>query len=152
MTKHEIKINDLREKARGMGYRVRDDFWSAPIERVAFASNGAGPSKWPKSVRWFISFLLRRFTIVFVMHDWEFENSDGTISSWLMVNYNMLKNMELILDTKYRKWFQKIRYAFWYKRAIGAFIAVMTDDCFNTWIESTGNVFPDSEEFKKVNK
>jgi hypothetical protein len=139
MTDKEKHVTQLRENARKWGLKAPQSFWDVPVCKLADAYNGAGPDSWYEWARDIMSFLLRRFREAVLIHDWQFENSDGDYGTWELVNDEMYDNMMLICDAKYSHWWSWPIKRFWQRKAYLTAEALDTDVCYQAWLQAYNN-------------
>lgn len=65
-------------------------------EAIAKCWNGIGPDAWPPEVRGPLSFILRTCKPAALIHDVEFQHSDGTRKTWLQVQARWTKNVHTL--------------------------------------------------------
>jgi hypothetical protein len=125
-----------------------DSFKLATIDQRTSAYNGAGPDTWPWWALAILTFLLRRFREAVLIHDWDFSQSDGSLTGWLIVNYRFWCNMVKIIEVKYGKWYARPLFRYWNGKATGSYLGVMSDKCWKQWQECGGRRFPEENNNK----
>ena len=66
--------------------------------------NGVGPDRWPDSVRQLLTGLASLYEAAVMIHDVEFKESDGTVSSFLDTVEHFKANIRIIQQTEYPFW------------------------------------------------
>ena len=82
----------LRDKATRLDMKTRFLFWAETAENLHKASNGAGPDWMYSGLRKGLSWFLRTFEATILVHDDDFQNSDGTEGGFSRANMNLLIN------------------------------------------------------------
>jgi hypothetical protein len=116
MTKAEKKVDALRKKAKRIGLDAPDSFWIAPVEELAKIYNGCGPEWMSKFSRKALTFAMREFEPAILIHDYEFELSDGTKQSFTAANSRIFHNCVKLTNAAYA-WYRLWRYR-WLRRAV----------------------------------
>ena len=66
--------------------------------------NGVGPDRWPDNVRQLLTGLASLYEAAIMIHDVEFKESDGTVSSFLDTVEHFKANIRIIQQTEYPFW------------------------------------------------
>ena len=66
--------------------------------------NGVGPDRWPDNVRKMLTGLASLYEAAVMIHDVEFKESDGTVSSFLDTVDHFRANVKIIRKTEYPLW------------------------------------------------
>jgi len=125
---------NLKEICKQYGLIAPREFWTTSEADIKNIYNGAGPADFNYAVRFllqrlypyltveeseeklrgYISLFLELFDGAVVIHDFEFDKSDGTRESFDGANGRILSNMMKIIDTEYP--FSK--FWLWHKRMV----------------------------------
>ncbi len=138
---------------RAAGLEAPEAFWSDSEANIAAIFNGCGPDDFtglPGHVldalvgpdradavgRAILGRFLELFTPAFVIHDWEYHQSDRTEAGFHAANLRMLRNMELLLEQahpfrRFWEWPERVR---WWIRLRLAFRAVESAAGYQAWI------------------
>ena len=81
-----------------------------PIAQLAKIYNGTGPAFLPESIRGALDKAAKPFLPAVMVHDGDFEDSDGTVKSFNAANERLLKNC-IICATDAAPWYSWRRYA-----------------------------------------
>ena len=81
-----------------------------PIAQLAKIYNGTGPAFLPESIRGALDKAAKPFLPAVMVHDGDFEDSDGTVKSFNAANKRLLKNC-IICATDAAPWYSWRRYA-----------------------------------------
>ena len=81
-----------------------------PIAQLAKIYNGTGPAFLPDSIRGALDKAAKPFLPAVMVHDGDFEDSDGTVKSFNAANKRLLKNC-IICATDAAPWYSWRRYA-----------------------------------------
>lgn len=122
------------------GKEVLNDFLLVEIMEIY---NGAGPDSWPESLRWILTKAMGLFKPVIMIHDLDFQNSDGTKKTFLEVAERWVKNTRKVFDKEYPLYTWKMlrpsyRYArdYWWSVMQLANEAIASDSAFEAWQKS----------------
>lgn len=97
---------DLAKKVNLIGVSVLDRYTYAELSKIY---NGIGAESFPIWLRDAISALHPSLQVVALIHDVEWENSDGTVESFTASNERFKENGYLIAKYNY-KWYDPRRY------------------------------------------
>lgn len=96
------KFNYPRSHVRRVFFRCLDlrvyaptSFARAKIWQLQAAYNGVGPDRWPHWLRRVVTWLLQRYEIAALPHDWEYCYSPKTYWSFTVANYRFALNATL---------------------------------------------------------
>ena len=81
-----------------------------PLAQLAKIYNGTGPAFLPDSIRGALDKAAKTFLPAIMVHDGDFEDSDGTVKSFNAANKRLLKNC-IICATDAAPWYSWRRYA-----------------------------------------
>jgi hypothetical protein len=98
------KLLILRNKAKRLNFEVRDGFYYISVQELHETSNGAGPDWMASPLRKIISWFLKTFEATILVHDDEYQNSNGNIDSFDNVNIKLLHNGRKEAKDRY-KWY-----------------------------------------------
>jgi hypothetical protein len=98
------KLLELRNKAKRLNFSVRDGFYDTTLQELHETSNGAGPDWMASPLRKVISWFLRTFEATVLVHDDEYQTSNGSPISFASVNIRLLHNGRIEARDKY-KWY-----------------------------------------------
>ena len=70
-----------------------ESFWSASDAELAQAYNGVGAEHWPKTLRLFLTALLRPFQAAALVHDWEYSQDAKTYRAFTAANWHLAVNI-----------------------------------------------------------
>lgn len=137
-----MSYQDMCKKA---GLKAPESFWSAKPEEIETCYNGAGPDKIPMAARLFLEKILGESDIekleqggrkiltklldlyepAFVIHDWDFKQSNGTEAKFHEANERMWQNMRILLNKAYSIWnpFKWKERALWWGKGKAAYYA-----------------------------
>jgi hypothetical protein len=109
----------LKELCKKYDLKATDEFWATDEVELAYIYNGAGPDWLPEFGRDILTKFLELFKAAFVIHDFDFDRSDGTKKSFDEANLRMKHNMKKILNIEYpfRKFWRWITRSRWWSRA-----------------------------------
>ena len=137
---------DLKTLCKHYDLDATPAFWNASEIHIREVYNGAGPDDFSKAIRFMLKLrypnlsaeeaeeklrkeiteFLSIFKPAFVIHDFDFDISDGTEKKFHEANLRMFANMKKILDMEYpfkKLWLWPIR-ARWWVRMNAAYNAV----------------------------
>ncbi len=117
---------DLKTLCKHYDLDATPAFWNASEIRIHEVYNGAGPDWMAGWQRKILTEFLSIFKAAFVIHDFDFDVSDGTGGGFHEANLRMFTNMKKILDMEYpfrKPWLWLIR-ARWWVRMNAAYNAV----------------------------
>jgi len=117
---------NLKELCKKYRLDATPAFWAATETQIKCIYNGAGPDWLPRWGRDILTAFLDIFQPAFIVHDFDFDKSNKTISGFNAANNRMLFNMLKILNKTYPltnplKWKSYCR---WLLRAMIAYYAV----------------------------
>ncbi len=134
----EVKnICDLAEKYQLDGRDVLKDY---SIEEIAEIYNGAGPDSWPELGREVLTNFMSLFKPVILIHDMDFDRSDGTEATFQAVTARWKTNCKLIMNAEYPFWttrqldrqYRRNR-AYWLGEMVLANLAISGDSAKEAW-------------------
>lgn len=119
----------------------REILESYTFEEIESIYNGAGPDSWPKTARSLLTTLMQLFNPSIVIHDVQFENSDGTRKSFEYTVDCWTQNCRKIFDEKYplltwrmlRLSYRAAR-SYWYTVMISGNKAVSGNTAYEAWL------------------
>ncbi len=119
---HIKKLKTLIEKYK---LDAPESFWESSDEQLAEIYNGAGPDQLGKYGRAKLTKFLEMFEAAFLIHDFEFENSDDSKAGLALANERMWKNMcKLVFGLcNWRNYTQWGKIAAYLALALGAYQA-----------------------------
>ncbi len=137
----EVKaICDLVEKYQLDG---RDVLKKYSLEEIAGIYNGAGPDSWIELAREVLTSLMSLFKPVIMIHDLDFNESDGAKKTFQEVTDRWIKNCRIVLNAEYPLWTWKmlrpsyrIERAKWWAIMEAGNLAISSDSAFEAWIEA----------------
>ena len=116
MTPAEKTVHNLRKKAWSLGLEAPDSFWYAPVEELARIYNGCGPEWMSRFERKALTWAVDEFEPAILIHDYEFDESDGTRRSFALANSHLYRNCVKLANAAYA-WYRLWRYR-WLRRAV----------------------------------
>jgi len=131
------KICDLAEKYQLDG---RDVLKNYSIEEIAEIYNGAGPDSWPEFGREVLTNFMSLFKPVILIHDLDFDRSDGTEVTFQTVTARWKANCKMIMTAEYPFWtlkqidkkYRRDR-ACWLGEMVLANLAISGDSAKEAW-------------------
>ena len=127
---------ELRDKAQKYKLKAPAAFWTCDPADIGRAYNGAGPDRWPEWKRKICSFVMRLYDPAVAVHDYEFENSDGTENGFDGANTRFHENMRRIRAIEY-PWWNLALYpvcSWWWTKAQAAYRACV-EFGWTGWVE-----------------
>ena len=106
----EADIRALVAKAIAAGLEGADALTDAPSWALARIYNGCGAEWMPESFRQRLTKWLEVFESAFLIHDWDFSDSDGTRVGFVRANERLERNCRKLADFVY-PWYNWRRYA-----------------------------------------
>lgn len=76
------------------------------LESIHSIYNGIGPDWIPKEIRDWLTSRFGYFAAATVIHDWEYHNSDRTMTSFLASNERLRRNCKRLLEMKGCPWYK----------------------------------------------
>ena len=98
------EIARIRRLAYDYDLRGSNKLLKYSDEELQHIYNGVGPDRWPDNVRKLLTGLAAWFEPAVMIHDTEFKESDGTVSSFLDTVDHFKANVKLILKAEYPLW------------------------------------------------
>ena len=115
----------------------------ASLETLRHAYNGCGPERWPKELREKLDDVTMIFAPAFLVHDLDFEQSDGTEDKMCEANERLHRNTRRIVRWRYPFWtwrMFRLSYRLQRARAVALMVAInlATNDVLTrqAWLES----------------
>lgn len=127
-------------------------FWGASEDEIAANYNGCGPEKFSKlqdeivkvltgtkspdeELRKILTWIFELFELGFVIHDWDFKNSDNTETGFIESNHRLYTNMGRLLNAKYPVWnpLNWPKRAFWWLKMRLVYKAVSSSEGLRAW-------------------
>ena len=103
-------VAGLRERAVEAQLEGSAVIGAHTVDELAAVYNGCGPEWLPRSVREFLSRHFAEFAPAFLVHDWDFAQSDGTRLSFSRANDRLERNCRRLADLAH-PWYSWRRYA-----------------------------------------
>ena len=103
-------IRELADEAVRLGLDGADAVSAFTDEELATMYNGTGPAFLPDSIRGALDKAAKPFLPAIMVHDGDFEDSDGTVKSFNAANKRLLVNC-IICATDAAPWYSWQRYA-----------------------------------------
>ncbi len=137
-TLKEVKeIADLVVKYKLDGREILEKYL---IEEISEIYNGAGPDSWIELAREVLTALMSLFKPVVMIHDMDFNESDGTEATFQVVTARWKANSKRIMNTEYPLWTLKqlsrdyrLKRAYWYGVMLLANEAISGDNARAAW-------------------
>ncbi len=98
------EIARIRRLAYDYGLRGSNKLLKYSDEALQAIYNGVGPDRWPDNVRKLLTGLAALYEAAVMVHDTEFKESDGTVSSFLDTVEHFKANVKIIQQTEYPFW------------------------------------------------
>ena len=105
--------------------------------------NGAGPDRWLPLARDVLTSLMMLYKPVVLIHDVQFEHSDGTEAGFQHTVACWRHNIRVIFDDQYPLWTLKmlhreyrLRRAYWWSVMQATTIAISGDEARKAWIDA----------------
>ncbi|MBN2643275.1 MAG: hypothetical protein JXR78_16610 [Victivallales bacterium] len=95
------QIQQLRNMAYAFRLDVPEAFWIEPLDKLQRIFNGCGADWMPRWCRWLLTLVFWKFLAPFLIHDWEFDYSDGTRSSFTIANKRLYRNCLKVIGSVY---------------------------------------------------
>ena len=122
------------------GRQILDGF---PNSGLAHIYNGAGPDRWLPLARDVLTSLMMLYKPVVLIHDVQFDHSDGTEAGFQHTVDCWRHNIRVIFDDQYPLWTLKmlhreyrLRRAYWWGVMQAATIAISGDEARKAWIDA----------------
>lgn len=112
----------LRSEAMKFNLQAPEAFWTCHPADIGRAYNGCGPDRWPEWKRNICSYAMRLYDAAVAVHDWEFQQSDGTENGFAGANTRFYENMRRIRAYEF-PWWNVARYSecvMWWTKAQAA--------------------------------
>lgn len=103
------EIAALRQKCKRLQLRGAWRLDRYSDEELRVICNGIGPGAFPKGIRAFVSGIHPTLEVVAMIHDVEFDESDGTEASFTAANDRYAENGSIAAEAEY-KWYNPLRY------------------------------------------
>lgn len=137
-TLREVKeIADLVEKYQLDGREILEKYL---LEEVAEIYNGAGPDSWIELGRELLTVFMSLFKPVIMIHDLDFNESDGAEETFQEVTARWKANSKRIMNTEYPLWTwrqlsrdYRLKRAYWYGVMLLANEAISGDNARAAW-------------------
>ena len=143
MTDMETELSLLRYKCKRYaleGCEILDNYTNSEISSIY---NGAGPDSWKPIARQILTELMKLFKPEILLHDVQFEESDGTRETFDHVTDLWKRNCRKIFDTEFPLWTWKIlkrsyriERAYWWGVMQAGNLAVSSGAAFSAWTEA----------------
>ncbi len=110
------------------------------IEEIVEIYNGAGPDSWPEIGREILTNFMSLFKPVIMIHDLDFDRSDGTETTFQAVTARWKTNCRIIMEAEYPFWsarqldrqYRRDR-AYWLGEMVIANLAISGDSAKKAW-------------------
>lgn len=111
------EMEKIRQQAKDNNLDAPAGFWRSTAKELCFICNGCGAEDAPQKVRDLLSWIYRYYTPAHCIHDYEFEESDGSEELLEEVNLRFRDNCLLIWQKKYGKlrWINPVAWWGWNK-------------------------------------
>jgi len=130
-------ILDLIEHYQLDGREITRKYLITEIREIY---NGAGPDSWIELSREVLTALMSLFKPVIMIHDLDFNESDGTEEKFLVVTARWKANCKRIMDAEYPLWTwrqldrkYRLQRAYWYGVMLLANKAVSGENAMAAW-------------------
>ena len=143
MTDMETELSFLRlecKKYNLAGREILDRYTDAELSTIY---NGAGPDSWKPIAREILTELMKLFKPEILLHDVQFEESDGTRETFDHVTDLWKRNCRKIFDSEYPLWTWKIlkrsyrlERAYWWGVMQAGNLAISCGAAFSAWTEA----------------
>lgn len=127
-------INKLLHAAHIANLDGTDDAVAFGITRLQEAYNGIGPESLPQELRDKVTKYLALFAPAALIHDFRYDQSDGSLLMWKLANYEFFVNSFLLARERYA-WYNPRRYLA-QEGAYLLFLAVSSDGGWQAWNEA----------------
>ena len=97
----ETEIRALVAKAIAAQLDGADELAEAPVWALCRAYNGCGADWMPQSLRDRLTSLFAIFAPAFLIHDWDYTNSDGSEEKFHAANLRLFTNCRRLADASY---------------------------------------------------
>ncbi len=122
------------------GREILDRYTDAELSTIY---NGAGPDSWKPIAREILTELMKLFKPEILLHDVQFEESDGTRETFERVTELWKRNCRKIFDSEYPLWTWKIlkrsyrlERAYWWGVMQAGNLAISGGAAFSAWQEA----------------
>ena len=143
MTDMETELSLLRYECKRYaleGREILDNYTNSEISSIY---NGAGPDSWQPIARQILTELMKLFKPEILLHDVQFEESDGTRETFDHVTDLWKRNCRKIFDMEFPLWTWKIlkrsyriERAYWWGVMQAGNLAVSSGAAFSAWTEA----------------
>lgn len=96
-----LEISEILEQIKDIPGFDMGAAGAASVERLRRAYNGCGPERWPESIRDKLDDLTRMFAPSVLVHDFEFDCSDGSDEKMHDANERLHRNNKAIVSHYY---------------------------------------------------
>ena len=96
-----LEISEILEQIKDIPGFDMGPAATASIERLRLAYNGCGPERWPENIRDTLDDITRIFAPSIMVHDLEFDESDGTAEKMHEANERLHSNNMAIVRHYY---------------------------------------------------
>jgi len=127
-------INKLLHAAHCAGLDGTDDAVAYGVMRLQDAYNGIGPESLPQELRDRVTKYLALFAPAALIHDFRYDQSDGTKAAWKLANYEFFANCLRLIREKFA-WYDPRRYLA-PEAAHLLYLAVSSDSGWQAWNEA----------------
>ncbi len=99
-----IEMIEMRRRANALNLAAQRGFWIDNASRLASICNGFGPDRWSEKAREVMTWIWRNFQEAAMIHDWEYEHSDGLEASCNEADERFYTNCKILLADLYPAW------------------------------------------------
>ena len=96
-----LEVSEILDASKGVAGFDLGSAATASLERIRAAYNGCGPDRWPENVRESLDDMTRLFAPSILVHDVDFDYSDGTDKRLHEANSRLHSNNRAILRHRY---------------------------------------------------
>ena len=122
------------------GRQILDGYLNSELTHIY---NGAGPDRWLPLARDVLTSLMMLYQPVVLIHDVQFEHSDGTEAGFQHTVACWRHNIRVIFDDQYPLWTLRMLHreyrlsrAYWWSVMQAATIAISGDEARKAWIDA----------------
>ncbi len=143
MTDLETELSLLRYECKRYALEGCEILKKYTDSELSHIYNGAGPDSWKPIARQILTELMKLFKPEILLHDVQFEESDGTRETFDHVTDLWKRNCRKIFDTEFPLWTWKIlkrsyriERAYWWSVMLAGNTAIGTELAFEAWIQA----------------